>query len=179
MGCVSEMQAVFQCIKQFWCICLAQTFSLVKTSCLVQCPLWSKHPSWIHSIFHNHSTLQIELPILSSLSATSGCYMLVSFTFFIFLWPKYTSFFTRTLAYVHSRTRSIAKYTSFKLYAYTEVRRMCFVPNCNTSPGLAGPVGSSYEDYGVTNCSLSKLSKVYKISYFLFRKRKKESHTVL
>ncbi len=28
--------------------------------------------------------------------------------------------------------------------------RMCFAPNCNTSPGLAGAVGSSYEDYSVT-----------------------------
>ncbi len=27
---------------------------------------------------------------------------------------------------------------------------MRFAPNCNTSPGLAGPVGSSYEDYSVT-----------------------------
>ncbi len=24
------------------------------------------------------------------------------------------------------------------------------MPNCNTSPGLAGAVGSSYEDYSVT-----------------------------
>ncbi len=27
---------------------------------------------------------------------------------------------------------------------------MCFAPKCNTSPGLAGAVGSSYEDYSVT-----------------------------
>ncbi len=45
--------------------------------------------------------------------------------------------------------RSLAKYTAFDSYAYT-VRRMRFAPNCNTSPGLAGPVGSSYEDYNVT-----------------------------
>ncbi len=37
-------------------------------------------------------------------------------------------------------------------YAYVckEVWCMRFVPNCNTSPGLAGAVGSSYEDYSVT-----------------------------
>ncbi len=59
-------------------------------------------------------------------------------------------FFTRTLSYAHSRKRSLAKYTSFDSYAYTGVRRLCFTPNFNTSPGLAGPVGSSYEDYSVT-----------------------------
>ncbi len=32
----------------------------------------------------------------------------------------------------------------------TDVRRMRFAPNCNTSAGLEGPVGSSYEDYSVT-----------------------------
>ncbi len=57
-------------------------------------------------------------------------------------------FFTHTLAYAHSRMSILAKYTSFDSYA--DVRRMCFAPNCNTSPGLAGPVGSSYEDYSVT-----------------------------
>ncbi len=56
----------------------------------------------------------------------------------------------RTLAYAHSRTRNLANYTSFDSYAYTDVRRMLFAPNCNTSPGLAVPVGSSYEDYSVT-----------------------------
>ncbi len=29
-------------------------------------------------------------------------------------------FFTRTLAFVHSRTRSLAKYTSFDSYTYTD-----------------------------------------------------------
>ncbi len=29
-------------------------------------------------------------------------------------------------------------------------RRIRFAPKCNTSPGLAGPIGSSYEDYSVT-----------------------------
>ncbi len=53
--------------------------------------------------------------------------------------PKYTSYFTRTLAYVHSRTRSLAKYTSFD------------------SPGLAGPVRSSYEYYSVTKDTEEKL----------------------
>ncbi len=28
--------------------------------------------------------------------------------------------------------------------------RIRFAPDCNTSPGLAGPIGSSYEDYSVT-----------------------------
>ncbi len=41
------------------------------------------------------------------------------------------------------------KCTSFDSYAYADVRRMRFAPNDNTSPGLAGPVGSSYEDYSV------------------------------
>ncbi len=50
---------------------------------------------------------------------------------------------------------SLAKYTSFDSYA--DVRRMCFAPNCNTSPGLAGPVGSSYEDYSVTKDTEEKL----------------------
>ncbi len=55
------------------------------------------------------------------------------------------------LAYVHSRTRSLANYTSFDSYVYTDVRRMRFASNCsNTSPGLVEPVGSSYEDYSVT-----------------------------
>ncbi len=45
--------------------------------------------------------------------------------------------------------RSHAKYTSFDSYAYTDVRGMRFAPNYNTSPGLAGAVGSSYEDYSV------------------------------
>ncbi len=43
--------------------------------------------------------------------------------------------------------RSLAKYTSFDSYAYTDIRCMRFAPNCNTSPGLAEPVWSSYEDY--------------------------------
>ncbi len=55
--------------------------------------------------------------------------------------PKYTSFFTRTLA-------------------YTDVRHMRFVPNCNTSPGLAWPVGSSNEDYSVTKDTEEKLIEV-------------------
>ncbi len=71
--------------------------------------------------------------------------------------PKYTSFFfTRTLAYVHSRTRSLAKYTSFDSYAYTDVRCMRFAPNCNTSPGL----GSSYEDYSATKDMEEKLTEI-------------------
>ncbi len=37
---------------------------------------------------------------------------------------------------------------------------MCFAPNCNTSPGLAGPVGSSYEDYSVTKDTEEKLIEV-------------------
>ncbi len=61
----------------------------------------------------------------------------------------YFFFFMRTLAYAHSRTRSLAKYTSFDSYAYTDIRRMCFASNCNTSPGLAGPVRSGFEDYSV------------------------------
>ncbi len=66
----------------------------------------------------------------------------------------------RTLAYAHSRMRSLAKYTSFDSYAYTNVRRMRFEPNCNTSPGLAGAVGSSYEDYSVTKDTEEKLLDV-------------------
>ncbi len=54
--------------------------------------------------------------------------------------PGILIFFTHTLAYAHSRTRSLAQFTSFEVYF---VR---FAPNCNTSPGLAGAVGSSYED---------------------------------
>ncbi len=69
-------------------------------------------------------------------------------------------FFTRTLAYAHSRTRSFAKYTLFDSYAYTDVRRIGFVPNCNISPGLAGPVGSSYEDYSMTKDTEEKLIEV-------------------
>ncbi len=69
-------------------------------------------------------------------------------------------FFTRTLAYAHSCTRSLAKYTSFDSYAYTDVRRMRFAPNCNASPDLAGPVGSSYEDYSVTKDTDKKLIEV-------------------
>ncbi len=45
-------------------------------------------------------------------------------------------------------------------YAYTGVRRMHFALNCNTSPGLAGPVGSSYEDYSVTKEMEEKLIEV-------------------
>ncbi len=40
------------------------------------------------------------------------------------------------------------------------VRRMRFAPNWNTSPGLAGPVGSSYEDYSVTKDTEEKLIEV-------------------
>ncbi len=58
------------------------------------------------------------------------------------------------------RTVVLAKYTSFDLYAYTNVRRMCFAPNCNTSPGLAGPIGSSYEGYSVTKDTEEKLLEV-------------------
>ncbi len=56
--------------------------------------------------------------------------------------------------------RSHAKYTSFDSYAYADVRRMHFAPNCNTSPGLAGAVGSSYEDYSVTKDTEEKLIEV-------------------
>ncbi len=66
----------------------------------------------------------------------------------------------RTLAYVHSRTCSLATYTSFDSYAYTDVRHMLYVPNCNTAPGLAGPVGSSYEDYSVMEDIEEKLIEV-------------------
>ncbi len=52
----------------------------------------------------------------------------------------YFPFFMRTLAYAYSRTHSLAKYTSFDSYAYTDVRRMRFAPNYNSSPGLTGPV---------------------------------------
>ncbi len=62
--------------------------------------------------------------------------------------PKYTSFF---YAYVSVCTQS----------AYKDVRRMRFAPNCNTSPGLAGPVGSSYEDYSVTKDTEEKLIEVW------------------
>ncbi len=34
---------------------------------------------------------------------------------------------------------------------------MRFAPNCNASPDLAGPVGSSYEDYSVTKDTDKKL----------------------
>ncbi len=37
---------------------------------------------------------------------------------------------------------------------------MRFAPNCNTSPGLAGPVGSSYEDYSVMKDTEEKLIEV-------------------
>ncbi len=37
---------------------------------------------------------------------------------------------------------------------------MRFAPNCNTSPGLAGPVGSIYEDYSVTKDTEEKLTEV-------------------
>ncbi len=37
---------------------------------------------------------------------------------------------------------------------------MRFEPNCNTSPGLAGAVGSSYEDYSVTKDTEEKLIDV-------------------
>ncbi len=57
----------------------------------------------------------------------------------------YFFFFTRTLSYAHSRMRSLTKYTSFDSYTYRV--------NCNTSPDLAGAVGSSYEDYSVTKDS--------------------------
>ncbi len=53
----------------------------------------------------------------------------------------------RMLAYAHSHMRSLAKYTSFDSYTYTDIRRMCFAPNCNTSPGLARPVHSQKERY--------------------------------
>ncbi len=36
---------------------------------------------------------------------------------------------------------------------------MRFAPNCNTSPGLAGPVGSIYEDYSVTKDTEEKLTE--------------------
>ncbi len=62
---------------------------------------------------------------------------------------------------MHSRTRSLAKYTSFDSYAYTDVQRMRFTPNCNTSYGLAGPVGSSYEDYSVMKDTEEKLIEVW------------------
>ncbi len=57
--------------------------------------------------------------------------------------------------YAQSRTRSLAKYTSFDSYVYTDVQRLC-----NTSPGLAGAVGSSYEDYSVTEDTEEKLIDV-------------------
>ncbi len=37
---------------------------------------------------------------------------------------------------------------------------MRFVPNCNTFPDLAGPIGSSYEDYSVTKDTEEKLIEV-------------------
>ncbi len=73
---------------------------------------------------------------------------------------KYTYFFTRTLAYAHSRTRSLAMQTSFDSYAHTDIQRMRFSPNCNTSPVLAGPVGSTYEDYSETKNTEEKFIKV-------------------
>ncbi len=36
---------------------------------------------------------------------------------------------------------------------------MRFAPNCNTSPSLAGPVGSSYEDYSVMKDTEEKQRK--------------------
>ncbi len=43
---------------------------------------------------------------------------------------------------------------------YTDVQRMHFATNCNTSPGLVGPVGSSYEDYSMTKDTEEKLIEV-------------------
>ncbi len=37
---------------------------------------------------------------------------------------------------------------------------MRFATNCNTSPGLVGPVGSSYEDYSMTKDTEEKLIEV-------------------
>ncbi len=42
----------------------------------------------------------------------------------------------------------------------TDVQCIHFAPSCNTSPGLAGPVGSSYEDYSVTKDKEEKLIEV-------------------
>ncbi len=64
------------------------------------------------------------------------------------------------LAYAHSHMRSLAKYTSFDSYAYTDIRRLRFAPNCNTSPGLVRPVESSYEDYSVMKDTEEKLIEV-------------------
>ncbi len=57
------------------------------------------------------------------------------------------------LAYAHSRTRSLAKYTWLDSY----VQRMRFAPTCNSSPGLAGAVGSTCEDYSMTKDTEEKL----------------------
>ncbi len=66
---------------------------------------------------------------------------------------------------MHSRTRSLAKYTSFDSYTYTDIRRMRFAPNCNTSPGLVGPLGSSYEDYSVTKDTESTAERLAVTKY--------------
>ncbi len=62
---------------------------------------------------------------------------------------------------MRSRTGSLAKYTSFDSYRYTDVRRMRFAPNCNTSPGLAGPAVSSYGDHSVTKDTEERLIEVW------------------
>ncbi len=46
------------------------------------------------------------------------------------------------------------------LTSYTDIRRMRFTPNCNTSPGLAGPIESSYEDYSVAKDTEEYVYKV-------------------
>ncbi len=56
----------------------------------------------------------------------------------------------RTLVYAHSLTRILAKYSSFDSYAQHRRSTHALCTNCNTSAGLEGPVGSSYEDYSVT-----------------------------
>ncbi len=41
----------------------------------------------------------------------------------------------------------------------TQTRMRC-APNCNTSPGLVGPVGSCYEDYSLMKDTEEKLIEV-------------------
>ncbi len=76
---------------------------------------------------------------------------------FCFLRPKYTSFF---YAYVSVCAQSYAQPCNVYLIWLVRIHRRsthALLPNCNTSPSLAGPVGSSYEDYSVMKDTVEKL----------------------
>ncbi len=74
--------------------------------------------------------------------------------------PSILLFYMYVSVCAQSYVQPCKKYTSFDSYAYTDVRRMRFTPNCNTSPGLAGPVESSYEDYSVAKDTEEYVYKV-------------------